>query len=80
LAWSVSTYERLTWTDKAASAAEVIVLQTFRDLFSREALRPGERIAVGQVTLIFTDLRESTRLYREVGDAPAFGHVIITST
>ena len=68
--------ERLTWTDQAATAAEVIVLQTFRDLFSREALRPGERIAVGQVTLVFTDLRESTRLYREVGDAPAFGHVM----
>jgi class 3 adenylate cyclase len=68
--------ERLAWTDQAATAAEVIVLQTFRDLFSREALRPGERIAVGQVTLMFTDLRESTRLYREVGDAPAFGHVM----
>ena len=68
--------ERLAWTDQAATAAEVIVLQTFRDLFSREALRPGERIAVGQVTLMFTDLRESTKLYREVGDAPAFGHVM----
>jgi class 3 adenylate cyclase len=68
--------ERLTWTDQATTAAEVIVLQTFRDLFSREALRPGERIAVGQVTLLFTDLRESTRLYWEVRDAPAFGHVM----
>jgi class 3 adenylate cyclase len=68
--------ERLAWTDQAATAAEVIVLQTFRDLFSSEVLRPGERIVVGQVTLVFTDLRGSTRLYREVGDAPAFGHVM----
>jgi class 3 adenylate cyclase len=68
--------ERLAWTDQAATAAEVIVLQAFRDLFSREVLRAGERIAVGQVTLVFTDLRGSTRLYREVGDAPAFGHVM----
>jgi hypothetical protein len=71
--------ERLAWTDQAATAAEVIVvivLQAFRDLFSREVLRAGERIAVGQVTLVFTDLRGSTRLYREVADAPAFGHVM----
>jgi class 3 adenylate cyclase len=68
--------ERLAWSDQAATAAEVIVLQAFRDLFASEALRPGERIAVGQVTLVFTDLLGSTRLYREVGDAPAFGHVM----
>jgi class 3 adenylate cyclase len=68
--------ERVAWTDQATTAAEVIVLQAFRDLFSREVLRAGERIAVGQVTLVFTDLRGSTRLYREVGDAPAFGHVL----
>ena len=68
--------ERIAWTDEAATAAEVIVLQTFRDLFASEALRPGERIAVGQVALAFTDLLGSTRLYQEVGDAPAFGHVM----
>jgi class 3 adenylate cyclase len=68
--------ERVAWTDQAATAAEAIVLQTFRDLFASEALRPGERIAVGQVALVFTDLLGSTRLYQEVGDAPAFGHVM----
>jgi class 3 adenylate cyclase len=38
-------------------------------------LRPGEEISVGATTLMFTDLRNSTRLYREIGDAPAFGRV-----
>ncbi|TMJ96538.1 MAG: adenylate/guanylate cyclase domain-containing protein [Actinobacteria bacterium] len=47
-----------------------------RDLFSSEALRPGEPIAVGTLTVVFTDLRDSTRFYREVGDAPAFGSVM----
>lgn len=69
-------FERLAWTDQATTAAEVIMLQAFRDLFASEALRPGERIAVGQVVLVFTDLLGSTRLYREVGDAPAFGRVM----
>jgi class 3 adenylate cyclase len=68
--------ERMAWTDQAATAAEVIALQVFRDLFSSEALRPGEQISVGTLAVAFTDLRESTQLYRQIGDAPAFGHVM----
>jgi class 3 adenylate cyclase len=68
--------ERTAWNDQATTAAEVTVLQLFRDLFANEALRPGEQISVGSLTIIFTDLRGSTRLYNEIGDAPAFGLVM----
>ena len=68
--------ERMSWSDQAATAAEVTALQVFRDLFSNEALRPGEQISVGTLTVLFTDLRGSTQLYREIGDAPAFGCVM----
>lgn len=68
--------ERIAWGDQAATAAEVTALQIFRDLFATEALRPGEQISVGTLTVLFTDLRNSTRLYREIGDATAFGHVM----
>jgi class 3 adenylate cyclase len=68
--------ERLVWSDQAATAAEVTALQLFRDLFSTEALRPGAQISVGTLTVVFTDLRGSTNLYREIGDAPAFGVVL----
>jgi class 3 adenylate cyclase len=68
--------ERLQWSDQAATAAEVTALQIFRDLFSSEALRPGEQISVGTLTVLFTDLRHSTQLYREIGDATAFGRVM----
>jgi class 3 adenylate cyclase len=68
--------ERMIWSDQAATAAEVTALQVFRDLFSTEALRPGEQISVGTLTVLFTDLRNSTRLYREIGDATAFGRVM----
>ena len=68
--------ERTEWSDRAATAAEVTALQVFRDLFSSEALRPGEPISVGTLTVVFTDLRGSTRYYRDVGDAPAFGSVV----
>ncbi len=68
--------ERTSWSDDATTAAEVTALQVFRDLFASEALRPGEQISVGSLTIVFTDLRDSTKLYREIGDAPAFGKVM----
>ncbi len=33
-------------------------------------------MSVGAQTIVFTDLRDSTQLYREIGDAPAFGSVV----
>jgi class 3 adenylate cyclase len=68
--------ERTASIDDAATAADVTALQVYRDLFAAEALRPGEPISVGTLTVVFTDLLGSTRYYREVGDAPAFGSVL----
>jgi class 3 adenylate cyclase len=68
--------ERMAWSDQATTAAEVTALQLFRDLFASEALRPGQQISVGSLAVLFTDLRDSTRLYRHIGDAPAFGLVM----
>jgi class 3 adenylate cyclase len=68
--------ESTRWNDQAATAAEVTALLVFRDLFSTEILRRGEQISVGSLTILFTDLRDSTNLYRQIGDAPAFGRVL----
>jgi class 3 adenylate cyclase len=67
--------ERTVWSDQAATAADVTTLQVFRDLFATEVLRPGEELSIGSVTLMFTDLLDSTRLYRQIGDPSAFGRV-----
>jgi class 3 adenylate cyclase len=67
--------ERTTWSDESSTAADVTALQVFRDLFASEVVRPGEEISIGSVTLMFTDLRDSTRMYRLIGDASAFGRV-----
>ena len=72
---STFTLERTTWSDQAATAADVTALQVFRDLFATEVVRPGEEISIGSVVLMFTDLRDSTRMYRKIGDASAFGRV-----
>jgi class 3 adenylate cyclase len=68
--------EHLAWSDQAATAAEVTTLQRFRDLFASEALRPGLQLSVGSLAVVFTDLRGSTRLYRDIGDGAAFGRVM----
>ena len=63
------------WAKDALTAPEVISLQAFRDLFAEATLRPGDEAAVGQVALLFSDLRGSTALYERVGDAVAFNIV-----
>ncbi|MBN9086162.1 MAG: adenylate/guanylate cyclase domain-containing protein [Reyranella sp.] len=67
--------EDRTWTREALTAPEVVSLQAFRDLFAEATLRPGDEAAVGQVALLFTDLRGSTALYERIGDAAAFNTV-----
>jgi class 3 adenylate cyclase len=64
------------WSEHIATAADVTALQAFRDLFSAEALRPGYSIQIQNMVVLFTDLKDSTRLYQRVGDASAFGRVI----
>lgn len=68
--------ERTAWADDVLTAADVTTRETFRDLFASEALRPGDQYSVGSLTVLFTDLCNSTQLYRQVGDARAFGLVL----
>jgi class 3 adenylate cyclase len=67
---------RVDWSDEAVTAAQITSLQLFRDLFSSEALRPGESISVENMTILFTDLKGSTDMYLRHGDAPAFRWVM----
>lgn len=75
-AQQIALVEHLAWSDQSTTAAEVTSLQLFRDLFSREVLHPGKQISVGSMTVVFTDLKNSTQMYQDIGDAPAFGRVL----
>ncbi len=68
--------ERTRWNEHATTGAEVIAMQAFRDLFADEALKVGRQIEVGVQTILFADIRSSTRMYREMGDATAFASVL----
>ena len=64
--------ESRDWVHDALTAHRVTTLQTFRDLFADEVLRPGDEVGISQVTLMFTDLKGSTALYERVGDGAAY--------
>jgi adenylate cyclase len=67
--------ETAAWRADVATAAHVTAIQAFRDLFSSEVLSPGAEQAVRQVCVLFSDLKGSTRMYRELGDAPSYAAV-----
>lgn len=67
--------ERAEWAQDVATAAMVSTVQEFRDLFSTEALAPDTQLTIGSLTFLFTDLKGSTALYTDLGDARAYALV-----
>ncbi len=67
--------EECLWVRDALTADRVSAMQAFRDLFSAQVLRPGDEVAIANVALMFSDLRGSTALYGEIGDAQAYNLV-----
>ncbi len=67
--------EQIAWSDDILTAAAVTNWQVFRDLFAAEVVAPGEQITVGEQSLLFTDLRGSTAMYHDLGDARAYAQV-----
>ena len=61
--------------DDILTAARVTNWQEFRDLFATEVISPTERVMVGSQVVLFTDLRGSTAMYANIGDAPAYALV-----
>ncbi len=64
--------EERAWVKDALTADRITTLQTFRDLFASETLRPGDDVGIGEITLMFTDLKGSSAFYERVGDAKAY--------
>lgn len=67
--------EHPSYNDLALTAFEVSTIQAFRDLFSSEILRPDLKLAIRNAVFFFSDLKDSTQLYEERGDAEAFALV-----
>lgn len=67
--------ESLAWREVAATAAEVTSLGEFRRHFGSEVLAPGMELDVRQLVVLFTDLKGSTKMYAQQGDAPSYASV-----
>ncbi|HUS15415.1 MAG TPA: adenylate/guanylate cyclase domain-containing protein, partial [Chloroflexia bacterium] len=68
-------FEQAGWGLDGVSAALVTSLQEFRTLFSSQVLAPGLSVAVKNLTVLFSDLKESTTLYDRMGDSAAYASV-----
>jgi len=51
---------------------QLIMNQTFRELYSTETINPTSGLGVKSVSILFTDLKGSTDLYERIGDLEAF--------
>jgi class 3 adenylate cyclase len=60
------------WAKDALTGNTVIAMPAFRRLCPEQLLRPGDDVEIGRVAIMFTDLQGSTKLYDELGDAPAY--------
>lgn len=67
--------EELALDPDVLTARELTGSQLFRDLFATEVLSPEQEIHVGHLTILFTDLKESTAMYERIGDAVAYANV-----
>ena len=66
------TVERATWSDHALRPGHLLSFQDFRDLFSEDYIGADVKLAVGEQTLLFTDVVGSTAFYASRGDPAAF--------
>jgi class 3 adenylate cyclase len=64
--------ERASWSDDALRPGMLLSFQEFRDLFAEEYIGADVKIAVGEQTLLFTDVVGSTAFYASRGDPAAF--------
>jgi class 3 adenylate cyclase len=63
------------WADVALRPGRLLSFQEFRDLFSDEYLGADVQLAIGEQTILFTDMVGSTALYAQRGDPAAFVEV-----
>ena len=67
--------EDAQWSDVALRPGRLLSFQEFRDLFSEEYLGADVQLAIGEQTILFTDMVGSTALYATRGDPAAFVEV-----
>jgi adenylate cyclase len=73
--WKTIKVDNLFYLDFVTTAHFVTCLQDFRDSFGSQVLRPGIKMGISNLVVLFSDLKDSTLLYETKGDAAAFSLV-----
>ncbi len=61
--------------DLHLSGLEIIHYPEFREIFGDDSLSEREKMTISAVTILFTDITGSTRMYEKLGDAQAYNIV-----
>lgn len=61
--------------DIALTGQKVLAMKVFRDLCPEQLLKPGDDVSISDITIMFTDLKNSTAFYYEAGETKAF-HIV----
>ena len=72
----VCYFDKLNWKEEAIYATEVCSNVDFNSLFPNETLKETSKVTASEVTMLFTDLMNSTELYVKEGDETAIGRVM----
>lgn len=70
------TIEDRRWPKYGVSAAEVTSQQLFRECFPKENLRESQKMKCKDLTVLFTDLIDSSSIYSDSGDEEAIKKVM----
>ncbi len=54
------------------SGKKLLTTQTFNNLFRSQVINSAEALSIKDITFLFTDLKGSTAMYEQVGDAKAY--------
>ena len=73
---NVCFIDKMNWKSEAIYASEVSSSPDFKTLFAKETLKDTSKVNASEVTMLFTDLMNSTELYVQEGDESAIGRVM----
>lgn len=64
--------EDLSFKRSALTVPKTLALHAFRQLCPEQLVKPGDSIGISNITILFTDLKDSTAFYQQVGETKAY--------
>lgn len=66
------TIEDVSYKQLALTGQKILSMHVFRQLCPEQLIKAGDLIGISNLTILFTDLKNSTAFYYEVGEAKAY--------